>query len=74
MDVYIVEICKLGNKFSGLKIHHVICDNNMVVDVLSKLGFDRANVPPGVFVHKLHHPSIKIPNQSTIILGPIELD
>jgi hypothetical protein len=27
--------------------------------VLSKLGSDRANVPPGVFVHEMLHPSIK---------------
>jgi ribonuclease HI len=29
MDVYIAEIHKLKNKFSGLKIHHVIHDNNV---------------------------------------------
>jgi hypothetical protein len=43
----------MENKFSGLEILHV------GVDVLSKLGFDRANAPPVVFVHELHHPSIK---------------
>jgi ribonuclease HI len=41
-----------------MEIHHVIRDNNVGADVLSKLGFDRANVPPGVFVRELHiHPS-----------------
>jgi hypothetical protein len=40
MDAYVTEICKLENKFSGMEIHHVICDNNMGVDVLSKLGSD----------------------------------
>jgi hypothetical protein len=59
---------------SGLKIHHVICDNNVGADLLSKLVSDRANVPPGIFVHELHHPSIKIPDQSTIAQGPIEPD
>jgi hypothetical protein len=72
IDTYVAEIRKLENKFSGLEIHHVIRDNNVRVDVLSKLGSDRANVPPGVFVHKLHHPSIKIPNQSTIVQDPRE--
>ena len=43
MDAYVAEILKLENKFSGLEIHHVIRDNN---------------VPPGVFVHELHHPSV----------------
>jgi hypothetical protein len=72
MDAYVVEICKLENKFSGLEIHRVIRNNNVGADVLSKLGSDRANVPPGVFVHKLHHPSIKILDQSTIVQGPTE--
>jgi hypothetical protein len=74
MDAYVAEICKLENKFLGLEIYHVICDNNVGADVLSKLGSDRANVPSGVFIHELHHPSIKIPDQSTIAQGPLELD
>ena len=45
MDAYIAEIRKLENKFPGLEIHHVIRDNNVAADVLSKLGFDRAEVP-----------------------------
>jgi ribonuclease HI len=72
MDAYVAEIRKLENKFSGLKIHHVVRDNNVGADVLSKLGSDRANVPLGVFVHELRHPFIKAPDQSTIILSPIE--
>jgi ribonuclease HI len=72
MDAYIAEIRKLENKFSGLEIHHVIPDNNVGADVLSKLGSDRADVPPRVFVHELHHPSIKIPNQCTIAQDPTE--
>jgi ribonuclease HI len=51
MDAYVMEIRKLEKKFSGLEIHHVVRDNNVGTDVLSKLGFDRANVPPGVFIH-----------------------
>jgi cobyric acid synthase len=46
MDANVVEIRKLKNKFSGLEIHHVIHDNNMGADVLSKLGSDRSGVPP----------------------------
>jgi hypothetical protein len=52
----------------------MIRDNNVGADVLSKLGSDRANVPPGFFVHEFHHPSIKTPDQSTIAQGSIELD
>ena len=67
MDAYVAEIRKLENKFSGLEIHHVVRDNNVAVYVLSKLGSDRADVPLGIFVHVLHHPSI---NTST----PMEVD
>jgi len=38
-------------------------DNNVGVDLLSKLGSTRATVPPGVFVHELHHPSVKVQSQ-----------
>ena len=37
----------------------------MGADVLSKLGSTQVAVPPGVFVHELHHPSVKIQNQQT---------
>jgi len=67
MDAYVAEIRKLENKFSGLEIHHVVRDNNVAADVPSKLGFDRAEVPPGIFIHELHHPSINISN-------PMEVD
>jgi ribonuclease HI len=60
MDTYVEEIRKLENKFSGLEIHHIDHDNNMGADVLSKLGSTRAAIPPGVFVHELHHPSVKV--------------
>jgi ribonuclease HI len=40
MDAYVMEIHKLKNKFSGLEIHHVIRDNNVGADVVSKLGSD----------------------------------
>jgi hypothetical protein len=74
MDAYVMEIRKLENKFFELEIHHVICDNNMEADVLLKLGSDQANVPPGILVHELHHPSIKTPVPSTIAQGPTEPD
>jgi ribonuclease HI len=74
MDAYIAKIRKLENKFSGLEIHYVIRDNNVGADVHSKLGSDRANVPSGIFVHELHHPSIKAPDPSTIAQGPMEPD
>ena len=65
MDAYIEEIRKLENKFLGLEIHHVDHENNVGADVLSKLGSTRAAVPPRVFVHELHHPSVKVHGQQT---------
>jgi ribonuclease HI len=38
MDTYYLEVCKLENKFYGLEFHHVVRDNNVAADVLSKLG------------------------------------
>ena len=58
MDAYCKEVLKLENKFSGLEFHHVIRDNNIAANVLSKMGSTRAEVPAGIFVHELHKPSI----------------
>ena len=69
MDAYVAEIRKLKNKFSGLEIHHIIRDNNVAADVLSKLGSDRAEVPLGIFVHELHHPSVSTSEPMTIDSG-----
>ena len=41
MDTYVAETRKLENKFSGLEIHHIVRDNNVGADVLSKLVSER---------------------------------
>jgi ribonuclease HI len=56
---------KLENKFYGLEYHHVVRDNNVAANVLSRLGSTRAQVPEGVFVHELHTPSIPEPAPPT---------
>jgi hypothetical protein len=58
MDAYCLEVHKLKNKFYGLEFHHVVHDNNVAADFLSKLGSTQVQVPVGVFVHELHAPSI----------------
>jgi ribonuclease HI len=58
MDAYCLEICKLENKFYGLEFYHVVRDNNVAADVLSKLSSTRTQVPAGVFIHELHTPFI----------------
>ena len=65
MDANVQEVCKLENKFSGLEIHHVIRDDNIGADVLSKLGSTQAQVPAGVFVQELKQPSIRTTSQQT---------
>jgi ribonuclease HI len=50
MDAYVQEVHKLENKFSGLKVHHVVREHNVGADILSKLGSTRAQVPVGVFI------------------------
>jgi hypothetical protein len=47
MESYCLEVRKLENKFYGLEFHHVVRDNNVAADVLSKLGSTRAQVPTG---------------------------
>ena len=59
MDAYCAEVRKLEKHFQGLEILHVVRDLNIAADVLAKLGSDRAQVPPGMFIHKLKVPSIK---------------
>jgi ribonuclease HI len=68
MDAYYLEVRKLENKFYGLEFHHVVCDNNVAADVLSKLGSTRTQVPAGVFVHELQAPSI--PEQAHTTTDP----
>jgi ribonuclease HI len=71
MDAYCLEVRKLENKFYGLEFHHVVRDNNVAADVLSKLGFTRAQEPAGVFVHELHAPSIPEPAPTTTEPAPL---
>jgi ribonuclease HI len=70
MDAYCLEVRKLENKFYSLEFHHVVRDNNIATDVLSKLGSTRAQLPAGVFVHELHAPSIPNPAPTTTDPAP----
>jgi ribonuclease HI len=42
MDAYCSGIRKLEGQFEGIEFQHVPCNNNVVADVLSKLGSRRA--------------------------------
>jgi hypothetical protein len=60
MNAYCAEVRKLEAHFEGLEFHHVCRDNNMAVDILSKLGSMRVLVPAGVFVQDLRKPSTRL--------------
>jgi ribonuclease HI len=60
MDAYCAEIRKLEGYFEGIEFQHISRNNNVVANVLSKLGSHRALVPAGVFVQDLRKPSIKL--------------
>ena len=65
MGAYCAEIRKLKKHFQGLEILYVLRDSNIAVDILAKLGSDRAKVPPGVFIEDLSAPSTKQPGEKT---------
>jgi hypothetical protein len=58
MQLYCQELHKLENNFDGLKYLHILRGYNEVTDELAKLGSSQAMVLSGVFLHKLHEPTI----------------
>jgi hypothetical protein len=69
MDAYCAEIRKLKGHFEGIKFQHVPRNNNMAVDVVSKLGSRRALKPVGVFVQNLCKPLIKLLDPDSLDLA-----
>ena len=59
MDAYCAEIRRLEGKFYGIEYHHVVRDQNQLVDHLSRLGSSRAAIPPGGLHSRSSGPSIK---------------
>jgi hypothetical protein len=75
MGKYCTVVRKLEDKFEGLKFHHVERDRNAAADALSKLGSSRTQVPPGVFVQEVLHPSISLDRaEECNILSQLESD
>jgi ribonuclease HI len=60
MNAYCIEVRKLEAHFEGLEFHHVCHDNNVVADVLSKLGSKCVLVPDDVFIQDLRKLSIRL--------------
>jgi hypothetical protein len=51
MDVYCTKIHKLEGHFEGIEFQHIPRNNNIAVDVLSKLGSHQALVLAGLLSH-----------------------
>jgi hypothetical protein len=60
MPAYCAEVHELEANFEGLEFRHFSRDNNVAIDVLSKLGSKEVLVSVGVFVQDLRKPSIKL--------------
>jgi ribonuclease HI len=58
MGKYCAAVHRLEDKFEGLEFHHMERDCNAAADALSKLGFNRAQTPPRIFIHEIQQPSI----------------
>ena len=54
MVAYCQEVCKLEDKFQGIKLHHVPRKDNDVADFLTKLAARRVLSLDGVFINDLH--------------------
>jgi ribonuclease HI len=58
MAAYCQVVRDLEGRFHGLKLHHVLRDNNKATDVLVKTTSSRSLVSHGVFVSDQHTPSV----------------
>jgi len=58
IDAYCKAVRCLEEKFSGLKLNHVLRKYNEAADGLAKMASERATVPPDVFVNDLYKPSV----------------
>jgi hypothetical protein len=60
MAVYCREVCKLEDRFDGLKLHHILMRHNEAADSLARLASSRGPAPPLVSICDVSRPSIGI--------------
>ena len=58
MEAYCKLVCRLEDKFDGLKLNHIAWKFNEAADELAKMASARAPVPPNIFARDLHKPSV----------------
>src|SRR3954464_1026040 len=59
MAAYRDKVDEISKSFLGYEVKYVPREKNEAVDLLSKLGSGRKQIPPGVFLEHLHTPSVK---------------
>ena len=59
MAEYRRTVDEFGRCFAGLEVRHISRDDNDTADALARIGSKQEEVPPNVFLHHLHKPSIK---------------
>ena len=60
MTAYCQEVCKLEDKFQGIKLQHVPRRDNEATDFLAKLATRQDPSPSGVFINDIHELSTRI--------------
>lgn len=60
MQAYCQEVCKLEGKFDRLKLSLVLRRDSEATDELAKMGFTCETILDGIFLQRLHAPSIKL--------------
>ena len=59
MAEYRRTVNEFSRCFAGLEVRHISRDDNDAADALTRIGSKQEVVPPDVFLHHLHKPSIK---------------
>ncbi|KAK1662826.1 hypothetical protein QYE76_050985 [Lolium multiflorum] len=59
MAAYRDEVDEISKCFLGYEVKYVRRDENTAADMLSKLGFGRKPISPGIFLEQLRTPSVK---------------
>jgi hypothetical protein len=61
MVTYCQVVCRLEDKFDGLKLNHITRHYNEEADQLTKMASRQEAVPTDVFANDLYKPSVSYP-------------
>ena len=66
MTAYIRAVTQLAGHFQGYQVDHIDRRLNEAADALARLGSQKKQVRPNVFLDEIHSPSVKIPTEEDI--------